>query len=262
MSPTVVQSSPLESSNIRNELLAALPESELEALKPYLRRIELPPGKVLHEAGEESDQVYFPDSGAASIVVEMGTGETIETALIGRDGSIGGSTALRNRPALDKAFIQIGGSAQVLTAAQLRQFCANHGTLAHLIAMHNDFVHAQAQQSAACNAVHALEARLGRWLLRAHELCGPQFSLTQEQLATFLGVRRTSVSLTAHDLQQQGIIRYRRGTIEIIDLERLRLKACECHTALSVQKVRLRTNGDARATQTWAAPEPVEPRRV
>src|SRR5262245_6125468 len=128
-----------------------------------------------------------------------------------------------------------------------------------MIARHNEFVLAQAQQSAACNAVHPLEARLCRWLLRAYDLCGPQISLTQEQLAAFLGVRRTSVSLTAHALQQDGVIRYRRGTVEILDLERLKHDACECHKALLVQKARLHAVGAAPAV---ALTRPTEPRRV
>src|SRR5262245_1213140 len=92
---------------VRNELLAALPEYELEALKAHLRRAELPPGKILHGAGEVADQVYFLDSGAASLIVEMRTGEAIETALVGRDGAVGGAPALQNRPTLNKAFMQI-----------------------------------------------------------------------------------------------------------------------------------------------------------
>jgi CRP-like cAMP-binding protein len=229
-----------------NELLAALPQDELEALKPLLRRTELPEGKLLHYTGEPVNHVYFLDSGAAALVVEMRAGETIQTALVGRDGTIGGNAALHNAPALNKAFIQIAGSAHVMAASQLRQFCAVHRTLADLIALENDFLQAQAQQSSACNAVHSLEARLSRWLLRAHELCGPQFSLTQEQLAAFLGVRRTSVSLTAHALHERGIIRYRRGHMHIVYLERLTRGACECHEMLHAQKARLQGDGSSR----------------
>ena len=246
---------------VRNDLLAALPEYEFEALKSYLRRTELSGGMLLHDAGEPVERVYFLDSGAASLVIEMKAGETIETALVGRDGVIGGHAALQNRPPLTKAFIQIAGTAHVVNAAQLRQFCDTHGTLVELIGQHNDLVQAQAQQLAACNAVHPLEARLCRWLLRAHELCGPQFSLTQEQLATFLGVRRTSVSLTAHALQQEGIIRYRRGTVEIMDIEPLKHGACECHDALHAYKARLEGSGVA-SLQAASVARPLEARRV
>jgi hypothetical protein len=122
----------------------------------------------------------------------------------------------------------------------LRRLFAPDSALATLIGLHNQFVGCQAQLAAACNASHNLEQRLSRWLLRAHDVCGPSFGLTQEALAAFLGVRRTSVSLTAQVLQNAGVIRYRRGAIEICNLQRLRNAACECHEALSLQRERLR----------------------
>jgi hypothetical protein len=83
--------------------------------------------------------------------------------------------------------------------------------------------------------LHSIEARLSRWLLRAYDLCGSSFTVTQEALAAFMGVRRTSVSLAAHAMQNSGIIRYRRGKIEILNLDRLRTTCCECHAALRAQ---------------------------
>jgi CRP-like cAMP-binding protein len=222
-----------------NELLAALPLQERQAIEPHLKRIRMAPGVTLHEAGTQADKVYFPENGAISLVVELESGESIESALIGKDGAVGGFAALHGRPSLNKAIVQIESAGLAISAEQLRHTAVSNSVLARLIEVHNQFLHAQAQQAAACNAAHGLEARLARWLLRAHDICGANFLLTQESVAAFLGVRRTSVSLTAHALQDAGIIRYRRGMIEIVDLERLRKISCECHAALNVQRQRL-----------------------
>jgi CRP-like cAMP-binding protein len=220
---------------VRNEMLSSLPASEREALGVHLTRTLLPRDSVLHQTGATVKKVYFPESGAISLVVDLTTGEVIESALVGSDGAVGGFAALNGWPALNKAVVQIESSALVVSAEQLRRLCTPKSSLARLLGLH-----AQAQQSAACHASHHLEARLSRWLLRASDLCGRSFALTQEALAAFLGVRRTSVSLTAQSLQDAGTIRYRRGVIEILDLDRLRKSSCECEAALRAQRDRLR----------------------
>src|SRR5262249_48009456 len=149
------------------------------------------------------------------LVVELSTGDMVECALVGSDGAVGGFAAIHGLPALNKAVAQVEGLALMIAAEQLRRVCDRQSQLTTLLGLHNQFLYSQAQQAAACNASHHLEARLSRWLLRAHDLCGPKFALTQEAVAAFLGVRRTSVSLAAQMLQNVGIIRYRRGTIEI-----------------------------------------------
>ena len=109
-----------------------------------------------------------------------------------------------------------------------------------LLIRHEQTVYAQAQQSAACNAVHSVEARLARWLLRARGLAGVDtLNFTQEFLAEMLGVNRTSVSMVAHTLQQAGIITYRRGRIQITNVEALEEVACECHATIRDQYAKL-----------------------
>jgi CRP-like cAMP-binding protein len=111
-----------------------------------------------------------------------------------------------------------------------------HATLAR----HRQFILAQAQQSAACNAVHTLEARLSRWLLRCRDLLdSDDILLTQEFLAEMLGARRTSVSLVASALKQAGFIEYRRGHIRVIEVEGLRESTCECYETNKAQGKRL-----------------------
>ena len=123
---------------------------------------------------------------------------------------------------------------------KLRRIVDQSSALKQVLIQHEQFVLAQAQQSAACNAAHSVEARLSRWLLRAHDLNGSHTLLfTQEFLAEMLGVRRTSVSVVASLLQQAGLIKYRRGQIEIINMEALQDASCECHEAVRSSYKRL-----------------------
>jgi CRP-like cAMP-binding protein len=224
---------------VRNQLLLSLPADERAGLAAHLRQAHLPRGTVLHDTGGAIERVYFPEGGAVSLVVDLASGEVIETALIGFDGAVGGHDALRQATALNRAVVQIEGPALAIEADALRRLCTERAELRKLLDTYERFIYAQAQQTAACNVAHSLDARLARWLLRAQELCGRNFMLTQEALAAFLGVRRTSVSLTAHAFQDEGVIRYRRGEIEIVDPDRLRVLACECHTTLDAQRERL-----------------------
>ena len=113
-----------------------------------------------------------------------------------------------------------------------------------MLVRHGQALLAQAQQTAACNAVHSVEARLSRWLLRARDLHdGRTLPLTQELLAQMIGVRRNAISIVAHELQKAGIIGYSRGQIEIIDVAALRARSCECHAAIRARLERLLASG-------------------
>jgi CRP-like cAMP-binding protein len=223
-----------------NLILASLGTAELNALAPYLKSFDLPQQKVLFDAGDEIDAIYFPRSGIVSLVVSLASGEMVETAMIGTDGAVGAAAAISSKTALTRAVVQLAGSASVLA---VDRFCALadrnvafHDTLMH----HEQFLLAQAQQSAACNATHTVEARLARWLLRCRDLAGrDDLDLTQEYLAQMLAVRRTSVSIVAHTLQQAGLIKYRRGHIHLLNIDGLRESACECYETVKSRGVLL-----------------------
>ena len=134
---------------------------------------------------------------------------------------------------MSRAIVQMGGSVLACEADTLKGLALQSEKLLSLLIRHEQTVYAQAQQSAACNATHNVAARLARWLLRARDLAGGErLPFTQEFLAEMLGVRRTSVSLVAHTLQKAGLIRYRRGAIQIMDLEGLQETACECYETI------------------------------
>jgi len=223
-----------------NGLLASLRPEKLAGLLPYLKFVELPQETVLYESGDTIKAVYFPHSGIISLVVDLASGEMIEAAMIGRDSLTGGSSAFNNPISLNRAIAQVGGTASVLDADRLRELAQQSDTFRAKLMRHEQFILAQAQQAAACNATHTLEARLARWLLRCNDLLGSDdIGLTQEFLAEMLGVRRTSVSLVANTLQTAGLIRYRRGHIRLLNIEGLRESACECYATIKAHGERL-----------------------
>jgi CRP-like cAMP-binding protein len=229
-----------QSPHSTNLLLASLPPEHMAALVPHLRVVQLPQETVLFEAGDSIKAIYFPHTGIVSIVVDLGSGETIETAMIGRDSLVGGSAALDDDIALNRAVVQVAGVASVVEVGTFRGLAQQSHTFQATLARHRQFILAQAQQSAACNAAHTLEARLSRWLLRCRDLLGSDdIHLTQEFLAEMLGARRTSVTLVAHALKQAGFIRYRRGHIRVIEVEGLRESSCECYETNKAQGSRL-----------------------
>jgi len=223
-----------------NRLLASLSPSELSALQPHLKLGELVQGTILFEAGQEIDRIYFPQAGIVSLVVSLASGDIIEAAMIGRESLVGGSAALNSRTSLTTAIVQIAGTASSLDADRVRVLARDNSEFRTAIIRHEELILAQAQQSAACNAVHVVEARLARWLLRCRDLTdSDDLPLTQEFLAQMLGVRRTSVSLVAHTFQQAGFLRYSRGNIRILNVEGLRESACECYDTIRLHAERL-----------------------
>jgi len=223
-----------------NQMLAALAPADRDTLLPHLKVVELPQEMVLFDAGDTIAVIYFPHVGIVSLVVDLTSGDMIEAAMIGRDGVAGGSAALNGDLSLNKAVVQLTGRASVVDVGHVRSLAERSTVFRTALMRHEQFVMAQAQQSAACNASHAVEARISRWLLRCRDLAGSDdIALTQEFLAEMMGVRRTSVSLVANTLQQAGLIKYRRGHIRVLDVKGLREAACECYETVRVHADRL-----------------------
>jgi CRP-like cAMP-binding protein len=150
--------------------------------------------------------------------------------MVGRDGAVGIASALDGKVAMCRAIVQLGGDAMVCDPVAFKSTAMQSEKLISKIMRHEQTLFAQAQQSTACMANHEVDARLCRWLLRARDLAGSDhLPFTQEFLAEMLGVRRPSVTTVALTLQEAGIVKYKRGKIEIIDVEGLRESACECY---------------------------------
>lgn len=220
----------------RNRLLNALAASDLERLNSNLQNVRMTRGQVLHPPGEPIKHVYFPDSGMISMLTVMQSGEQIETAVIGSEGVAGSWVAIDGASSNTQTTVQIEGSAWRVPAAKFVEAYNASDRFRAAMNRYQGIILFQAQQSAACHAIHSVEARLCRWLLQAEDVIGSdEIMLTQEFLSHMLGVRRTSVSLCAHSLQKSGLIRYSRGKITIVDHKGLEECACECYAAIRQQ---------------------------
>src|SRR5215204_1091332 len=223
-----------------NRILNALPANIFVAVQTHLQAVTLTFGDVVAETNQPIRKVYFPFTGVVSLVVEMKAGETIETAMVGRDGVVNGTSALDGKVSLHKGIIQVAGSGATIEPDALRHLATEFEPLHSILIRHEQVLLAQAQQSAGCNASHSVEARMCRWLLRMRDLTGSDdLELTQEFLAQMLGVRRPSVSVVAGTLQQAGFIKYRRGHIRLLDIEGLREGSCECYSTVKAHYERL-----------------------
>jgi CRP-like cAMP-binding protein len=223
-----------------NRILNSLPQNIFAAMQSHLKPVELVFGDIVADTGQSIEQVYFPHIGVVSLVVEMEIGDMIETAMVGRDGVANGTAALDGKVSLHRAIIQVAGTGVAINPDTLRTLAMEFEPLHSLLIRHEQVLLAQAQQSAGCNASHTVEARMCRWLLRMRDLAqSDNLKLTQEFLAQMLGVRRTSVSLVAGTLQKAGFIKYRRGNIQIVDVEAIRSGTCECYEKVKSHYKRL-----------------------
>jgi CRP-like cAMP-binding protein len=216
-----------------NRLLAALESADLELLLPQFKTCPLDPGAVLQEQGTSVAHAYFPLSGIVSLVSVMESGASAETVCVGREGAIGVFAHSGPWKSATRAVVQLPGTALSIPTAQLQTAVSRREHFRDLVLRYKEGLLAQAQQISACNALHSLDARLARWLLQILDRVDDKFLLvTQEALSQTLGVRRTSVTLVAQNLQRKGVIRYRRGRIEIRSRQLLEAAACECYRTI------------------------------
>jgi CRP-like cAMP-binding protein len=215
-----------------NFLLNRLKPDLLTRIEPHLSLIELPQGKVLARRDELVEKVYRPHSGIISCVVELKGGEAITTAMIGRDGAFGAGQALDDHVSLNDVVMQISGTTSVITSERICDVAEQLPVFRRRWVSYEQFLLAQVQQTGACNAIHSAQSRTCKWLLRMHQLAGDDLPLTQEFFAEMMGVRRTTLTGVAGELQKARMITYRRGHIQILDLEKVRQTACECEEDL------------------------------
>ena len=211
-----------------NFLLNRLEPGVLDRIAPHLAVVELHHAEVLARTHQRVEKVYFPHSGIISCVVELKGGDAIETGMIGTDGAFGAGQALDDKVSLNHVVMQVAGAASVISSDRICDIAEELPAFRRLLVGYEQFLLSQVQQTAACNAVHNVQARTCKWLLRMHDLIGDDLPLTQEFFAQMMGVRRTTVTEVAGELQKAGMITYQRGRIHIIELEQIRARACEC----------------------------------
>jgi CRP-like cAMP-binding protein len=213
----------------RNRLLARLGTERLAQIAPHLKVVALGKGELIADTHGNVQKVYFPHSGIISCIVQMKGGHAIETGMIGNDGAFGAAQALDDKISLSKVTMQVPGFASAMDPDRLREAAERSNAFRTLLIEYELFMTAQVQQTAACNAVHSVQTRMCRWLLRMGELVGDHMPLTQEFLSQMIGVQRTSVTGVAGAMQKAGMISYRRGRLRILDFQLVRMNACECH---------------------------------
>lgn len=223
-----------------NLFLAALPPKDMEILRPHLRTVELRQGLVLADPGEKVEEILFVESGMISITTTMEDGAAIELASLGKEAVVGCLAALGTHRANARAVVQIAGSGLRISAADYRALMPRSDVFLRIVLLSNELSMAQMQQTAACNALHSAERRMCRWIIQVRDRVGDDvLRLTHDFVAQMLAVRRPTVTLIAQELQNAGLIRYRRGEITILDYAGLERAACECVDALRLKTKRV-----------------------
>ncbi|SFN66261.1 Crp/Fnr family transcriptional regulator [Nitrosospira briensis] len=224
----------------QNHLLAALPAIELERLKPHLELMHMPLGDVLCESGGRLPYVYFPTSTIISLHYILENGASSEIAGVGNEGMLGISLFMGGESTPSWATVQTAGYGYRMKAALLLQEFNQGGPVQRLLLRYTQALITQISQTAVCNRHHTIEQQLCRWLLLTLDrLNSEELVMTQELIASMLGVRREGITEAAGKLQQAGIIRYRRGHITVLDQIGLKAHVCECYDVVKKEFDRL-----------------------
>lgn len=235
-------SSPSHQPN-QNRLLAALPAFEFERLKPHLELVHMPLGNVLCESGGRLSYVYFPTSTIISLHYILENGASSEIAGVGNEGMLGVSLFMGGESTPSWATVQTAGYGYRLKATLLMQEFNQGGPVQRLLLRYTQALITQISQTAVCNRHHTIEQQLSRWLLLTLDrLNSEELIMTQELIASMLGVRREGITEAAGKLQQGGIIRYRRGHITVLDRKGLEAHVCECYDVVRKEFERLVRN--------------------
>jgi len=224
----------------QNLLLAALPQAVRDRWAADLESVELPLGQVLYESGGTLSHVYFPTTAIISLLYVMENGASAEIAVVGNDGIVGISLFMGGESTSSRAVVQSAGAGLRLKAKVMKDEFNANGPVLHLLLRYTQALITQMAQTAVCNRHHTLDQQLCRWLLLSLDrLPGPELIMTQELIANMLGVRREGVTECALKLQADGLIKYARGRIMVLDRSRLEARSCECYLAVKREYERL-----------------------
>lgn len=224
----------------QNHLLAALPTVEFDALATHLEWVAMPLGKILYGPGEKLKHAYFPTTAIVSLHYVMESGATAETAGVGNEGVVGISLFLGGETTSSTAVVQTAGHAYRLEGKLLKEAFDRAGLMQPLLLRYTQALLTQTAQTAVCNRHHSLEQQLCRWLLLTLDrMPANELIMTQELVASMLGVRREGITEAAGKLQRAGLISYRRGHIAVLDRHGLEAHACECYAVVKKELGRL-----------------------
>ena len=224
----------------QNHLLAALPTAEFERLASYLEPVTMRLGEMLYEPGEQLLHAYFPTTAIVSLHYVMESGATAETAGVGNEGVVGISLFMGGNTTPSSAVVQTSGHAYRLASRRLKEEFNRGGLMQHLLLRYTQALITQMTQTAACYRHHSVEQQLCRWLLLTLDrVATPELIVTQELIASMLGVRREGITEAAGNLRSAGVIRYRRGHITVLERSGLETRVCECYAVVKKELGRL-----------------------
>ncbi len=224
----------------KNRLLSVLPETIRQRWQSEIELVNLPLGKVLYESSAKMDYVYFPEDCIVSLLFVLENGASTEIAVVGYEGLVGISIFMGGDTTPNRAVIQSAGQSFRVSSHFLKEEFHRSIEVMHLFLRFTQALVTQMTQTAVCNRHHALDQQLCRWLLLSMDrLTGNELVMTQELIANMLGVRREGVTLAAGNLQADGLIRYTRGRIQVLDRPALEARTCECYALVKNEYKRL-----------------------
>ncbi|HSW04035.1 Crp/Fnr family transcriptional regulator [Aquabacterium sp.] len=232
-----------------NHLLAVLPQAGWQRWQPQLEPLHLPLGQVLHESGGGLSHVYFPTTAIVSLQYLVQDGASAEIAVVGSEGLIGIALFMGGNTTPNRAIVESAGEAYRLSATAIRSEFRQSTPVTHLLLRYTQALITQMAQTAVCNRHHSIDQQLCRWLLmRLDRLHGRDMAVTQELIASMLGVRRERVSEAASRLQRDGLIRYARGHLTVLERAGIEQRTCECYGVVEREYHRLLPDVMARRT--------------
>jgi CRP-like cAMP-binding protein len=224
----------------QNHLLNALPGAVGERLFPHLKLLKLARGAVVYEPGAPLRQVYFPTDCVISLLYVLKNGSSAEISVVGNEGAVGLSLFIGGETTTSRAIVQSAGSAYQLSGRRLREELEAHGDMLHILLRYSQSLLTQMAQTAVCNRHHSVDQQFCRWLLLSLDrLPSRTLTVTQEMIASMLGVRREGVTAAAGKLQKLGVIKYTRGQITVLDRPRLEQLSCECYALVKTETDRV-----------------------
>jgi CRP-like cAMP-binding protein len=251
------EGSPMVSTELarQNELLAALSEEELSRWLPNLEAVQAPLGQVIYESGGYLSHVYFPTTSIVSLLYVLEDGGSAEISVVGYEGVLGVSLFMGGQTTPSRGVVQSAGELLRLRSDFMLAEFNRAGNVMHLLLRYTQALLTQMSQTAVCNRHHSLDQQLCRWLLLSLDrLHGNDLVMTQDLIANMLGVRREGVTQAAGNLQDAGLISYRRGHIRVLDRAGLEQRTCECYAVVKAEYVRLLKPGPGNSVQQVSAP--------
>jgi CRP-like cAMP-binding protein len=224
----------------QNQLIAALPIEVYERILPYLEEISMPLGQVLYESGSQLKYAYFPTTAIISMHYVLENGASTEISGVGNEGVLGVALFMGGNTTSSLATVQTAGQGYRLKRQLMIDEFNQAGPMMHLMLRYTQALITQISQTAVCNRHHSIEQQLCRWLLLTLDrLPTQELTITQELIASMLGVRREGITEAAGNLQRAGFISYRRGHITVLNRLGLESRSCECYNVVKKEFHRL-----------------------